>query len=144
MEEEIKEEVVVEQDLPKRWYNANELFTPISEEVFRKAVMTYVKAYYKAEYSDILLLHENDEDDLELYMYIQVDRDEGILYFYNDALDNTQCAKSKIKNKGNIILKPKDYVNFFYYEYRLHFADVSDIENGVPIQKETKKPKITL
>lgn len=143
MEEEL-EVKEVEQDPPKRWYNAKDLFTPISEEVFRKAVMTYVKAYYKAEYSDVLLLHEHVEDDLELYMYIQVDRDEGILYFYNDALDSNACAKSKIKSKGNIILKPKDYVNYFYYEYRLHFADVQDIENGVPIQKEIKKSKITL
>lgn len=133
-------------DKPKErkiYWNANEIFKPLSEETFHNMVMPFIKAYYKHEYGNELYLHDHENLD-EIYIVVHVDRDVSHLTYYNEEGDYDSKLESEIRNDRQD-LTPENIFDYLYYEYKELFG--SDSSPSVPenIKQEPKKKiKITL
>lgn len=116
------------------YHNAYDLFTQMTEFEFNQKVFPFIKAYYKHEYGEELLVHETECG--ELYICIHVDREYSSIYFQycKERFDLTYEGKLSNDRKN---LKPKNILNFLFYEYNLYFINEGS-------KTETKTKKITL
>ncbi len=114
------------------YHNAYDLFTQLTRKEFKEKVMPFVKAYYKHQFGEEYLLHETDCG--ELYISIHVDRGYSSIYFQycKERFDLTYEAKLSNDRKN---LKPKNILNFLFYEYNFYFINDEGKKVGSPKKK---------
>jgi hypothetical protein len=124
-----------EENIQPHYYQAHEVFKPLNEYEFRLKVLPFIRAYYKHEYGEELMLHSNETGDL--YLYVHVDRDYSMVSFHY-CKEKSELSFSGRLKKDKQKLKPKNILNFLYYEYKLLFENEEN-ETELEIKK-----KITL